>query len=134
MFKFDETTPFILIARVTVKADCIEKYIQLAKITDDLVNRSEPQMLHHTFDQDIDNATLFTWSELYANDNALIYHINNPVVIDYLEKHIELSESFTIEVYGTISNDCENLLRSLNFPLKLYRSVCGYTKIDTVVL
>ena len=38
--------------------------------------------------------------KIYKNDDALIFHINNPPVGEYVEKHFELAESIEIEIYG----------------------------------
>ena len=49
---FGVETPFILLARLRVKPDKIQEYLELADKTDKAVEASEPGMLHHTFDQD----------------------------------------------------------------------------------
>ena len=46
------SNPFILIARIRVKEGKVEEYLKIAKEADDAVNKSEPDMLIHTFDQD----------------------------------------------------------------------------------
>ena len=70
MANFDKSTPFMLLARIHVKPNCVEAYLELARTTDAAVQASEPGMLHHTFDQDPDDPQAFVWSELYANDAA----------------------------------------------------------------
>ena len=52
MTAFDDSTPFILIARIKVKPGKVQEYLELATKTDAAVEASEPGMLHHTFDQD----------------------------------------------------------------------------------
>ena len=68
MATFDRSTPFMLLARIHVKAGCLGQYLELARITDVAVQSSEPGMLHHTFDQDPEDPQAFVWSEVYAND------------------------------------------------------------------
>ena len=126
---FDETTPFILIARIRVKPQHVDEYIQLARTTDQKVMETEPGMLHHTFDQDPDDKCCFTWSEVYKNDSAFSAHLSNPVVGTYLEKHAELGESFSVEVYGTVGPDCLELMPRF-IPLKVYNSVLGYSRVN----
>ena len=70
MATFDRSTPFMLLARIHVKADYLDQYLELARITDVAVQSSEPGMLHHTFDQDPEDPQAFVWSEVYANDEA----------------------------------------------------------------
>lgn len=70
MATFDRSTPFMVLARIHVKADYLDQYLELARTTDVAVQSSEPGMLHHTFDQDPEDPQAFVWSEVYANDEA----------------------------------------------------------------
>jgi quinol monooxygenase YgiN len=134
MSSFNASTPFILIARVTIKPENISAYLELAKKTDDAVNASEPGMLHHTFDQDPENECVFTWSEVYENDAAMLKHLSNPPVGEYLEKHAELAEdkegvrNFVVEVYGTIGEELRKALEGTGLPLKVFESKLGYSR------
>ena len=129
MTAFDQSTPFMLLARIHVKPGCVDQYLELARITDAAVQSSEPGMLHHTFDQDPENPQAFVWSEVYANDDAFAAHVGNPPVQEYLRKHAELGDSFSIEVYGTVGDDCKKLMESFGLPLKIYTSRLGYSRI-----
>ena len=55
-------------------------------------------MLFHHFNSDPANELKLILTEIYKNDEALIFHINNPPVGDYVEKHLELAESIEIEI------------------------------------
>ena len=101
---FGTETPFILLARIQVKPDKVEEYLELAAKTDAAVEASEPGMLHHTFDQDPENQLCFVWSEVYKNDDAFLAHLANPPVGEYLQGHAELGDNFTVEVYGTVGD------------------------------
>ena len=57
---FGVETPFILLARLRVKPDKIQEYLELADKTDKAVEASEPGMLHHTFDQDPEDPLSFS--------------------------------------------------------------------------
>ena len=129
MATFDRSTPFMLLARIHVKADCLDQYLELARITDVAVQSSEPGMLHHTFDQDPEDPQAFVWSEVYANDEAFAVHVSNPPVQEYLQKHAELGDGFSIEVYGTVGDDCRKLMKSFGLPLKIYESKLGYSRV-----
>ena len=129
MATFDRSTPFMLLARIHVKADCLDQYLELARITDVAVQSSEPGMLHHTFDQDPQDPQAFVWSEVYANDEAFAAHVSNPPVQEYLQKHAELGDGFSIEVYGTVGDDCRKLMESFGIPLKVYQSKLGYSRV-----
>ena len=105
-----EEKPFVLIARVTVNPGKIEEYLDLAATTDKVVQDTEPDMLFHNFDSDPSTSHKFTWTELYRNDAALLNHLNNPPVQDYVQKHMEIAESLEVEIYGTLSDETFNFL------------------------
>ena len=129
MASFNETTPFILLARIHVKPGCLDDYLLLAEQTDAAVQSSEPGMLHHTFDQDPSDPLTFVWSEVYANDAAFAAHLANPAVGTYLTKHAELGDGFSVEVYGTVGAECRALMESTGLPLKIFESKCGYSRV-----
>ncbi len=129
MASFNETTPFILLARIHVKPGCLDDYLLLAEQTDAAVQTSEPGMLHHTFDQDPSDPLTFVWSEVYANDAAFAAHLANPAVGTYLTKHAELGDGFSVEVYGTVGAECRALMESTGLPLKIFESKCGYSRV-----
>jgi (4S)-4-hydroxy-5-phosphonooxypentane-2,3-dione isomerase len=129
MTAFDQSTPFMLLARIHIKPGCVDQYLELARVTDAAVQSSEPGMLHHTFDQDPENPQAFVWSEVYANDDAFAAHVANPPVQEYLRKHAELGDGFSIEVYGTVGDDCKKLMESFGLPLKIYTSRLGYSRV-----
>ena len=129
MASFDKSTPFMLLARIHVKPDCVDAYLELARATDAAVQDSEPGMLHHTFDQDPDDPQAFVWSELYANDAAFAAHVSNPPVQEYLQKHAELGDDFRVEVYGTVGDECRTLMQSFGLPLKIFETQLGYSRV-----
>ena len=129
MSTFGHSNPFILLARIHVKPGCVDQYLELTRMTDIAVQSSEPGMLHHTFDQDPEDPQAFVWSEVYANDEAFAAHVSNPPVQDYLQKHAELGDGFSIEVYGTVGDDCRKLMQSFGLPLKIYASKLGYSRV-----
>jgi autoinducer 2-degrading protein len=127
MTNYDESTPFLLIARVQVKPGKVDEYIALAKATDEAVKASEPGMLHHTFDQDPDDPLKFVWSEVYKDDQAFLTHVSNPPVQDYVAKHQPLADDFRMEVYGTVGSECRAMME--NFPVKIFETKFGYTRV-----
>ena len=129
MATFDQSTPFMLLARIHVKEGCVDAYLELAGATDTAVQASEPGMIHHTFDQDPDDPQAFVWSEVYANDEAFSAHVSNPPVQEYLKRHAELGDGFSIEVYGTVGHACHTLMESFGLPLKIFETKLGYSKV-----
>ncbi len=126
---FDASTPFILIARIKVKPGKIQEYLELATKTDAAVKASEQGMLHHTFDQDPGNPYCFTWSEVYKNDNAFLAHLANPAVGEYLQGHAQLGDGFTVEVYGTVGDECKDALEATGLPVQIFETKFGYSRV-----
>ncbi len=123
------SNPFILIARIRVKEGKIGEYLKIAKEADDAVNMSEPDMLIHTFDQDPSDPLEFTWSEVYRNSEAMIHHLNNPPVQDYVEKHKEIGDKFEIEVYGNITEETIKAIKDTNVPFRHFKTTeVGYIR------
>ncbi len=126
---FGANTPFILIARIQVKPDKVQEYLLLAAKTDTAVEASEPGMLHHTFDQDPENPLRFVWSEVYKNDEAFISHLANPAVGEYLQEHSKLADDFTVEVYGTVGDECLEVMNGTGVPFKVFTTKLGYSRV-----
>ena len=123
------SNPFILIARIRVKEGKIEEYLKIAKEADNAVNASEPDMLIHTFDQDPTDRLEFTWSEVYRNSEAMVHHLNNPPVQDYVKKHDEIADKFEIEVYGNITEETIKAIENTNVPFKHFKTTkVGYIR------
>ena len=126
---FGAETPFILLARIQVKPDKVQEYLLLAAKTDKAVEDSEPGMLHHTFDQDLENPLCFVWSEVYKNDEAFLAHLANPTVGDYLQAHTKLGSNFTVEVYGTVGEKCKAAMGATGLPWKIFESKLGFSRV-----
>ena len=123
------SNPFILIARIRVKKGKVKEYLKIAKEADDAVNESEPDMLIHTFDQDLTDPLEFTWSEVYRNSEAMVHHLNNPPVQAYVEKHQEITDRFEIEVYGKITEETNNAIKDTNVPFRHFKTTeVGYIR------
>jgi quinol monooxygenase YgiN len=128
------SNPFILIARIRVKEGKVEEYLKLAKEADDAVNASEPDMLIHTFDQDPTDPLEFAWSEVYRTSEAMVHHINNPLVVLYVEKHQEIADKFEIEVYGNITDETIKAIDGLNVPFKHFKTTkVGYIRKEKFI-
>ena len=123
------SNPFILIARIRVKEGKVKEYLKIAKEADNAVNASEPDMLIHTFDQDPSDPLEFTWSEVYRNSGAMIHHLNNPPVQDYVKKHKEIADRFEIEVYGNITEETIKAIKDTNIPFRHFKTTeVGYIR------
>ena len=47
----------------------------------------------------------------------------------YLQQHAELGDGFSIEVYGTVGDDCSTLMESFGLPLKIFETRLGYSRV-----
>ena len=93
------------------------------------VELTEPGMLFHNFDADPDDPLAFTWTEVYSNSEAFIKHDANPPVQEYVKKHAELADGFTIEIYGNVSKKVIETIDRLGVPLKHFKTTrVGYVR------
>lgn len=113
-------TPFILLARITVSPGKLEAYLDLAAGVDAAVEASEPGMLFHNFDQDSTDPHKLVWSEVYRQSADFLFHADNPPVVEYVEQHGALAESFAIEIYGTVSQAVIDKINDLGVPLQYF--------------
>lgn len=116
----DGTNPFILLARITVSPGKLDAYLDLAAGVDGEVEASEPGMLFHNFDQDSTDPHKLVWSEVYRQSDDFLFHADNPPVVDYVGKHADLAESFTIEIYGTVSQAVIDKINDLGVSLQYF--------------
>ena len=116
----DGSNPFILLARITVSPGKLDAYLDLAAGVDGEVEASEPGMLFHNFDQDSTDPHKLVWSEVYRQSDDFLFHADNPPVVDYVGKHADLAESFTIEIYGTVSQAVIDKINDLGVPLQYF--------------
>ena len=125
----DGNNPFILIARIHVKEGMVEEYLDIANDVDNAVELSEPGMLFHNFDADPDDPLAFTWTEVYSNSEAFIKHDANPPVQEYVAKHAELADGFTIEIYGNVSQNVIDTINRLGISFKHFKTTrVGYVR------
>lgn len=121
-------TPFVLIARLHALPNEADVVLRLSEAADEAVKASEPGMLLHTFDQDPSDPLGFVWTEVYANSAALIFHLENPPLQEYLADVSPLLDSFTVELYGEVSAEALNMLRSTGTPTTYFQSKFGYVR------
>jgi autoinducer 2-degrading protein len=120
--------PFVLIARLHTLPNASIEVLRLSEAADEAVKASEPGMLLHTFDQDPSDPLGFVWTEVYANSAALIFHLENPPLQKYLADVSPLLDSFTVELYGEVSAEAVNMLRSTGTPTLHFQSKFGYVR------
>ena len=119
----------MLLAKLKVKEGKVAEYLEIADKTDKAVEADEPGMLHHTFDQDLDNPLDFAWSEVYKNKNALLAHLANPALGIYLEAHAVLGTDFSVEFYGTVGYKVIEAMNRTGVPYKIYKTKLGYSRV-----
>ena len=127
----DNETPFVLLARITVKERMVDAYLKIAEEVDREVEKTEEGMLLHTFDRDPDDPHKFVWTEVYRKSDDFLFHADNPPVLEYVEKHAELATHFAIEIYGNVSNEVIEAINSREIPLKHFASTSvGYIRSE----
>ena len=120
--------PFVLIARLHALPNASGEVLRLSEAADAAVKASEPGMLLHTFGQDPSDPLGFVWTEVYANSAALVFHLENPPLQKYLADVSPLLDSFTVELYGEVSAEAVNMLRSTGTPTSHFKSKFGYVR------
>lgn len=120
--------PFVLIARLHALPNAVPEVLRLSEAADIAVRATEPGMLVHTFDQDPTDPLGFVWTEVYANSDALIFHLENPPLQDYLARVSPLLDSFTVELYGQVSEEAVGMLRSTGTPTLHFQNKFGYVR------
>ena len=115
-------TPFVLLARITVKEGMVNEYLSIAAEADKAVEKTEEGMLFHNFDADPDDPNKFVWTEVYRKSEDFIFHADNPPVEEYVVRHGELATQFSIEIYGNVSLAVIDKINSLDIPLKHFSS------------
>ena len=127
----DSENPFVLLARITVKEGMVDAYLKIAEEVDSAVENTEEGMLLHTFDRDPDDPHKFVWTEVYRKSDDFLFHVDNPPVEEYVEKHAELATHFSIEIYGDVSNEVIEAINSTEIPLKHFASTSvGYIRSE----
>ena len=127
----DSENPFVLLARITVKEGMVEAYLEIAGAADKAVEKTEEGMLFHNFDRDPDDKHKFVWTEVYRKSDDFLFHVDNPPVQEYVEKHGELATHFSIEIYGNVSDEVIETINSREIPLKHFASTSvGYIRSE----
>ena len=127
-------TPFVLLARITVKEGLVNEYLSIAAEADKAVQKTEEGMLFHNFDADPDDPNKFVWTEIYRKSEDFLFHADNPPVQDYVAKHSELATHFSIEIYGNVSQEVIDKINSLEIPLKHFATTSvGYVRSERFV-
>ena len=123
--------PFVLIARITVKEGKVGEYMAIANDADNAVKKSEPGMLLHTFDADPNDKHKFVWTEVYRKSADFLFHADNPPVQDYVNKHADLADHFSIEIYGNVSCAVLDKIEKLGIPLSHFKTTnVGYVRSE----
>ena len=103
--------------------------MEAAKIADAGVRESEPGMLHHTWDLNPNDENEYVWSEVYANDAALMAHLVNPPLQKSVGEHTEWGDGFKIDIYGTLDAKTKQAFSATGFDVTYYDTSLGYSRV-----
>ena len=123
-------TAFIVLARIRIKAGCVDDYISMSKATDDLVLQNESGTAHHVFVSDPNDPLLFTWAEAFVNDEAFLEHLNAPHIANYFKEHERLGEAFSLEFYGSIGEASLKAMEQSGITFTVYETACGFSRLQ----
>ena len=122
---------FIVLARIRIKAGCVDDYIAMSKATDDLVQQHESGTAHHVFVSDPQDPLSFTWAEAFVNDEAFLELLNAPHIAQYFKEHERLGESFSLEFYGTIGEPSLKAMQSSGLSFTVFETDYGFTRLKS---
>ena len=125
-------SPIVLLCHLTIHSKVLDEYKKFAKDVDDVVNETEPGMLYHSMDQDPSAVNKFTWTEVYANSEAIIAHFDNGEVKKAMSP--ELNEKFydggmDIHIYGTVTDEIKKEIEKRNIKIIYHDRVLGFCRI-----
>ena len=121
-------TPSVLIAGLHALPGQDEALLTLSAAVDKKVEQGEPGMLLHTFDQHPNDALTFVWTEVYASGRAFEYHLQNPDLNAYLDAAGEITDAFSVELYGTVSPSALAALNAAGVPFEHFKTRAGYIR------
>ena len=129
--QFDEKTSFVLIGRCQVRPGIgLQTYITTSQLADEDVINTEPGLLHHTFDQEPNDPYAFVWTDVYRDDDSLLFHLKSEAFETICKKNEEMCDDFRLEIYGTISEETKVICDKLSFPVSYYETVFGYSRLN----
>ena len=123
---------FVLIARLHSLPEKSAEVVALSDAADKAEDAGEPSMLLHTFDRIPNDELGFVWTEVFENNSALDFHLQNPALVKYLADVSPLLDSFTIELYGEVSKSAVNMLKITGTPTDHYETEFGFIRALTV--
>ena len=66
---------------------------------------------------------------MYRQSSDFLFHANNPPAQEYIQKHDELASYFAIEIYGNISYDVVEKIKSMEIPFTHFKTTpVGYVR------
>ena len=107
----------------------VDENLKIASEVDNAVKHTEPRVLFHNFDADPTDPLSFTWTKIYKDSGSLISHVSYPRVQEYVRKHTELGDDFSVEICRNVSEEVINSINALSLPLKHFKTTrVGYVK------
>ena len=92
---------------------------------------SERGRLRQTSDGETDDPRLFVWSEVYKDDEALLFHLTNPPLQKFVQQHSEgFGDGFSIEIYGTLDAETKRKFDATGFAVKYFDTKLGYSRVN----
>jgi len=66
---------------------------------------------------------------VYADADALLFHLENPPLVEFVARHEALGDRFSIEVYGTLDAATKAKFSATGFPIKYFDRALGYSRL-----
>jgi len=62
--------------------------------------------------------------------SLLLQHLTNPPLVKFVEQHGEMGDDFSIEVYGTLSDETKAAFSAAGFAIKYFDTRFGYSRVN----
>ena len=86
-------------------------------------------MLFHNLDADPNDPLTFTWTEVYKDSASFVVHVQNLPFQEYVDRHAELGDEFSIKIYGNVSDEVFDNINELGSPIKHFKTTAvGYIR------
>ena len=106
--------------KIIMKEGMVDEYSEIAEAVDKSADETEEVMLFHNFDDDPYYQRKFVSTAVYRESDDFLFRGDNSLVQEDVEKHRKLAMHFSIEIYGSLSDEVIQKTNSLEFPLKRF--------------
>tara|TARA_B100000700_G_scaffold328777_1_gene447768 strand:- start:3308 stop:3700 length:393 start_codon:yes stop_codon:yes gene_type:complete len=130
MTKPEKGTPILVITRSKFDPKNKRDYLEVAEQTCQALKASEAGLIYQTCSEDPSNHEELIWSELFLNEKALNFHLENPPFCLFLANHQLLGCEYTVEIHGEINDESIAILNKKKLKFIILNNKTYFNKIE----